>query len=145
MITELIERLQAANAGYCTVVHAWTLDVVDQVADQVPMAIFVPGPVDSELSPARPVRQRQTISIAVLTICDWRGRYDLLQRLYGALLGYQHSPQHTELQHVKGEVRQIRGELVEWMDMFSADHWIDPASLPYTCDQPEIPESETTP
>lgn len=125
MITELIARLGAAGTEYVTIDHARTLDEAqDTLSDDIPIARFIPGPVTSEPAHTRPVRQRSTETVIVQTICKWEDRDRLVLQQKGALIGYQHSANHTELQHVKGEVLKISGKIEYWLDMYSADTWI---------------------
>ncbi|MDR2212939.1 MAG: hypothetical protein LBE21_04865 [Pseudomonadales bacterium] len=128
MIAELMTRLEAAGAGYKTIAHAWSLDDgLRNIRDQLPIALFIPGAATSEPSPALPIRQRSTESVIVLTICDWRDRQRLTDSLKGALLGYQHADEYTELEHKAGEVTNIDGQVVHWLDAFTAHRYIEPA------------------
>lgn len=124
MITQLITRLQAAGTDYQTVAHAWTLDTIDQIRDPAPLALLVPGPLNTEPAASLPIRQRTTETVVVVTICPWVDLDTLRNQLYGALIGYQHAPEYTELEHRQGEIQRINGNYVHWMDAFAADRWI---------------------
>jgi hypothetical protein len=138
VIAELIDRLEAAGSDYETIDHAWSLDeTLDQIREPMPVALFIPGPVDTEPSPSLPIRQRSTESIVVITICNWEDLEGLRNQLTGAMLGYQHAPGYTDLEHKKGEVRRIAGQVVQWMDLFTASRWITAATLPYPAPEPE--------
>ena len=126
MIAELITRLQAADVGYETIQHAWTLDALDAINETMPLALFVPGPADAEASQSLPIRQRVTETVVVVTICPWAELDALRSGLYGALLGYQHGSAYTELEYRQGEVNRIGGSIVQWMDMFFCHRWIQP-------------------
>lgn len=131
MIAALITRLGAAGSAYTTIQHAWTLDAIDSINTPMPMALFIPGPIQSEASGSLPIRQMLTETIVVMTICPWAELDDLRNQLYGALLGYQHNTGYTELEHRQGEVNRINGSVVQWMDMFVCNRWMGPAVLPY--------------
>ena len=129
MITELIARLSAAGTGYQTIDHAWDLDLIQDIEAAKPCAYFMPGPSDSESSDRLPIQQNHKRQIVVVTICDWADLDSLTTetgQLYPALLGYQHSNNHTPLEHVKGDVLAIKGRLVWWKDVFFAESWIRP-------------------
>lgn len=128
MIEQLIQRLQAASTDYDDIDHAWDLDVIEHIGDRLPAAYFMPGPTDSEASQQLPVRQRISDQVVVVTVCDWAALDGLRKALYGALMGYQHAPEYTELEHVKGDVLAIKGRLVWWRDTFAADYYIGQAS-----------------
>lgn len=130
MIQQLMDRLTASDTGYNHIQHAWTLDMLDQLDEPMPIALFVPGPIRSEPSESLPLRQRVTENVAVMTICAWQDLDTLRSQLYGALIGYQHAPEYTELEHVSGEVNRINGTVVQWMDMFSCQRWIGPDYIP---------------
>lgn len=126
MITQLIARLTAAGTNYNSIQHAWTLDAIDNLNNPMPMALFVPGPLQTEAAASLPIRQRVTETVVVMTICPWSDLDSLRNQLYSALLGYQHAPQYTELEHKQGEVSRINGSIVQWMDMFFCNRWISP-------------------
>lgn len=128
MIASLIDTLVAANTGYRTVEHAWTLDAIDQLRDPMPYAIFVPGPINSDPSPSLPIRQRSSETVLVVTICLWGELEGLRNQLYQTLLGYQHAPEYTELEHRQGEVQRINGSIVHWVDIFATDRWMPPTA-----------------
>lgn len=132
MIEQLIQRLRDYATDYVTIDHAWTLEPESVRSDDLPYAFFVPGMAQSDPSESLPIRQRVTEHVVVLTICRWTALDALRNQLYGALLGYQHAPEYTELEYSQGEISRIAGDVVHWLDMFTCHRWIGPAPLPAT-------------
>lgn len=126
MIAQLITRLTNAGTDYETIRNAWSLDgALNDINDSMPIALFHPGEAKAELSPALPIRQRVTEMVMVMTICKWSQLDGLKAELYAALLGYQHTPGHTGLELQAGGVRDISGEVVQWVDTFITSYWIN--------------------
>jgi len=130
MIEQLMSRLRIYPTEYKTISHAWSLDAIDAINGDMPMALFIPGAIHAEPSESLPIRQRLAESVVVVTLCDWRQLDTLRNQLYGAMLGYQHAPSYAELELRQGEVNRINGSVVQWMDMFTADRWIQPDPEP---------------
>ena len=124
MIADLMQELADAVTGYQTIHHAWTLDEIDRLEGDMPMALFIPGALKSDPSPQLPIRQRVTEQVIVITICKWEQLSELRRDLYGVMLGYQHTEGHTPIEHLNGETSRIAGDIVYWMDAFATQYWM---------------------
>ena len=65
----------------------------------------------------------------MITICDEDDQQSLTDELIAALIGYKHTPAsawltYGELEHDKGDIQEVMGSIVRYVDMFTAERWI---------------------
>ena len=123
MITDLITHLQTeliVTDGYAKVAHAWTTQPNDEISTaDLPAALVFTGRDSSDESNAdNRVDQRTNREVWIYTVCNTDDLDDLRQRLFDAALGWQADGSWDALQHERGEVRDISGHRIWWLDVF---------------------------
>lgn len=123
MINELITHLSdelIVTDGYKRVAHAWTTQPNDHIeAADLPAALVFLGREPSDESNAdNCVMQRSNREVWIYTVCDTSQLDAMRDRLFAAALGWQASPTWDALQHDRGEVRDISGNRIWWLDVF---------------------------
>lgn len=123
MINDFITHLQTqlvTGGDYDTVRHSWDIEPFDVSAGSNTPAglVFMGREVSSESNADNRVDQRTNREVWVYTICEHADLDSLRAQLFAAALGYQAAAIWNPLEHERGEVRKLSGNLVWWLDVF---------------------------
>lgn len=120
MIDDFITYLTNNTESFTTIEHAWTMEPVESINDQVP-ALYPFRDEDSAAGDGtdKVVARMMTRIIRVQIVCRIADFDALQSELYGAALGWSAGPAFTELAPEGGNMLALKGSLFWWEERFS--------------------------
>lgn len=120
MINETIEYLEGIKSrlGVRAVDHAWTMDPVDNFAVDIPAVLLFSGKHTGIGDADYCQRQTVVIQLNAFVVCTTEELDAVLAALRPALLTLQPDDVLESYSFSEGAPRDIRGELVWWLDQY---------------------------
>ena len=124
MIPTLLAALRVdvtMAANFKTIEHAWAQEPVDVVTEQLPMCvIWSPNEVmGSNDADGQIVAQMVTRMIHIFCVCDYTVLDARLADIRNVVVAWQKTGFYDVTELVEGELIQINGDIVWWLDTYS--------------------------
>lgn len=122
IIDALIARLHAEIPALQTVEEAWFHKPLEEFSSQLP-AVLPYLARDAGAGDAQTLCPRQplTVTYGLWLVCRRPERQGLRQALRETLFGWQPSERHDPMQYVGGQLNDVKGSLIWWIEYWSVD------------------------
>lgn len=120
VVQPVIDHFGSLTHSFVEVKHAWSMAPVEDLADETPLLLLLPGQITPGANSAdNAVIQRVTEQLICLTVCKHTELDALRTQVVQALLGMQISQYHDAFEYAGGNTEGLHGQYIWWRDVFT--------------------------